>query len=117
MCGDQRRCIEECFDRTNKQETTTRHTKDQMKRHSGKGYETGRRECNDRLDVGQRKMERLTSGNAGPQRTVKLLKKNYNKSLATLRGLNWFYKKYLGRSWVIIFRALFRTRRKWSATI
>jgi len=92
--------------RTNKQETTTRQTKDQMERHIEKEYETGRRECDNSLDVGQREMERLTSSRTGPRRTVKLLKKNYNKSLATLHGLNWFYKKYSERSWVIIFRAL-----------
>jgi len=67
----ERRYVEERFDRTNKQKTTTRQTKDPMERHGGKGYETG---CNNRLGVGRRKMERLTSGTAGPQRTVKLLK-------------------------------------------
>jgi len=46
--------------------TSTRKTKNKMERHSRKGYETDRRECNVRLGSGQRKMERLTSGSTGP---------------------------------------------------
>lgn len=41
-----------------------------------KGYNIDKWRFNSRLDFEQRKMESLTSGSAGPQWTVKLLKKN-----------------------------------------
>jgi hypothetical protein len=46
--------------------TSTWKTKNKMEKHSRKGYETDRSECNVRLDFGQRKMENITSGSAGP---------------------------------------------------
>jgi len=41
------------------QETTTQQTKNQMEKLSGKGYETSRRKCNNRLGIGQEKSRGL----------------------------------------------------------
>lgn len=49
-------------------------TKNQLEKHTGKWYETGGWDRN-KLDPGQRKIENLTSGSAGPEWTVDVIKR------------------------------------------